>query len=118
MKKLVVQFVGSLCYGCDLVPLKTIKNLLRILEEPGVTREEHRDAAEKIREYNGPVIDRECKMVCAKCRQSLRKNVVPRLALCRNLWIGPVPKELSELNIVEKMLIARVCHNSCFVRVN
>jgi hypothetical protein len=109
---------GQLVLRRDLVPLKSIKNLLHILEEPGVTREERRYAAEKICEYKGPVIDRGCKMVCAKCRQSLRKNVVPRLALCRNLWIGPVPKELSELTMVEKMLIARVRHNNCFVRVN
>ena len=102
----------------DLVPLKTIKNLLHVLEEPGVTREERKDASEKIHEYKGPVIDRACSMVCAKCRRSLRKNVAPHLALSRNLWIGPVPSELSDLNMVKKMLVAKVRHNNCFVRVN
>jgi len=67
---------GQLMSQCDFVPLKSIKDLLHILEEPGVLYEECRDATEKICE---------CTMVCAKCRQSIRKNVVPRLALCRIL---------------------------------
>jgi hypothetical protein len=109
---------GQLVLRRSLVPLKSIKNILHVLEAPGVTRVERKNATEKISEYKGPVIDRGCKMVCEKCRQSIRKNVVPRLALCNNLWIGPVPNELSELNMVERMLIAKVRHNSCFVRVN
>ena len=75
---------------CELVPLKSIKNLLHILEEPGVTHVEHKDASERIHKYKGPVLDYSCKMVCEKCQQSLRTNNVPCLALSRNLWIRPI----------------------------
>ena len=103
----------------DLIHLKFIKNLLHVLEEPGITHVEHKSAAEKICEYKGLILNHNCDyMVCAKCQQSLRNNKVPHLALCINLWIGPVPSKLSELNMVEKMLVARVQHNACFVWVN
>jgi hypothetical protein len=42
---------------------------------------------------------------------------VPVNALARGLWIGKVPPELSELCFIEKLLIARLRHNCCFVRV-
>ena len=32
-------------------------------------------------------------------------------------WIGKVPPELLELRFIEKLLIARLRHNCCFVRV-
>jgi len=57
-------------------------------------------------------------MVCAICQQSLRKNIIPHLSLSRNLWIGPILQELSDLNMVKRMLVARVHYNCCFVQVN
>ena len=54
----------------------------------------------------GPVLDYKCDKICDKCRQSVRKGDVPHLALANGLWLGNVPKELSELRFVEKLLIA------------
>ena len=55
----------SICHG--LLPLKSIKNLLHILEAPGVTCVECKSDSEKLHEYKGPVLDHGCNMVCAKC---------------------------------------------------
>jgi hypothetical protein len=38
-------------------------------------------------------------------------------ALVNGNWIGDVPPELQNLSWTEKMLISRVCHNRCIVRV-
>ncbi|KAF8877204.1 hypothetical protein BD779DRAFT_1448730 [Infundibulicybe gibba] len=108
---------GQLTPTSELSRLKSIKGLLSILEAPGVTRIERQSSAEPIREFRGAVLDYRCNRVCDGCRRSLRKGQVPRLALARGLWLGNVPDELACLNFVEKILIARIRHNCCFVRV-
>jgi hypothetical protein len=49
---------------------------------------------------------------------SIRCNKVPRLALACGLWLGNVPEELSSLQFVEKLLIARVRHTCCFLKIS
>ncbi|KAJ3823872.1 hypothetical protein F5880DRAFT_1441073, partial [Lentinula raphanica] len=111
---------GLLKLKTELSPLKHIKNMLHILKVPGVTRtlgvvRNHLD--ENIRECRGPVIDKNCNQVCLTCRASIREGKVPRFALCNGLWLGDVPPELKNLTFYEKMLISRVRHSKCFVRV-
>ena len=108
---------GQLTPKINLSRLKSVKGLLKILEAPGTTRVERKHKNDHIREYTGPVLDYNCNQICEGCRRSIRKGVVPRLALANGLWLGNVPKELSELRFVEKLLIARIRHNCCFVRV-
>ncbi|KAJ6484749.1 hypothetical protein C8R45DRAFT_769854, partial [Mycena sanguinolenta] len=55
--------------------------------------------------------------VCVKCEAILRRKAVPTYALANHLWIGSVPLELQGLSFAEKMLIARVRHTQCVVRV-
>src|SRR6266567_1063967 len=74
-------------------------------------------AVKKVCEYNGPVLDYSCSKICNDCRMSVRKGKVPRLALANGLWLGKVPDELKSLRFVEKLLIARVCHTCCYVKV-
>jgi ferredoxin len=95
--------------------LKSVKGMLSVLEAPGVTRIERKKLREKIREYKGPVLDYQCDKICGTCRSCVRKGNVPPLALARGLWLGCVPKELADLRFVEKLIIARVRHNCCFV---
>jgi hypothetical protein len=98
--------------------LKNVKNQLMVLCAQGVTRVERKSSDQKIKEYTGPVLDYDCHEICHPCRSSIRKNNVPRNALARGLWIGKVPPVLSSLRYVERMLIARVRHTCCFVRVS
>jgi uncharacterized protein DUF6570/helitron helicase-like protein/PIF1-like helicase len=96
--------------------LKSVKNILGVLEAPGVTRVE-RSTDTKIKEYGGPVLDYACSHICDTCRKSIRNGKVPRLALANNLWIGKVPDQLKKLRFVEKILIARVRHTCAYVKV-
>ena len=96
--------------------LKSVKNFLKILEAPGVTRIERRTDT-PIKEYTGPVLDYGCSQICDTCRKDVRNGKVPRLALANNLWLGKVPDELKNLRFVEKILIARVRHTCAYVKV-
>ena len=97
--------------------LKGVKNLLNILEAPGVTRMERKLDGSPIREYKGPVLDYGCSSVCNGCRGDIRRGKVPRLALSNGLWLGAVPNVLKSLSFVEKLLVARVRHTCAFVKV-
>jgi hypothetical protein len=110
---------GQLTPSLKLTRLKAVKQCLSVLEAQGVTRIERKDSksSKPVQEYKGPVLDYRCNRVCDNCRKDLRKGQVPRNALAKGLWIGAVPDELSCLKFTERLLIARVRINSCFVRV-
>lgn len=112
------------CAVCgELVPvsrlsrLKAIKTMLGVLAAPGVTRIKRKSTSQAISEFKGPVLDYQCDKICDDCRKSIRKGKVPRLALVNNLWLGEVPNVLSDLNYVERLLVSRICHNCCFIKV-
>ncbi|KAF8224272.1 hypothetical protein L208DRAFT_1202789, partial [Tricholoma matsutake] len=108
---------GKLCPVKQLSKLKAIKNLLHVLHTSGITRVECSKNSQAISEFKGPVIDHSCNHVCDSCRLQLQKGKVPHFALANGLWLGAIPKELSCLGFVERLLIARVHVNSCFVCV-
>ena len=108
---------GQLTPISKLSKLRAMKGFLGILEAKGVTRVECRSMMDPIRELRGPVIDHRCDKICLACRSSIRKSKVPEHALANGLWIGEVPEVLSNLRFIEKLLIARLRHNCCFVRV-
>ena len=108
---------GLLKQSCELSDLKNVKNLLHILQQEGVTCIEHKTENKKVHEYSGPVLDYSCSKICNNCRMSVRKGKVPCLALANGLWLGKVPDELKSLHFVEKLLIARVHHTCCYVKV-
>ena len=108
---------GQLTPIMKLTKLKSMKQCLNVLQAQGITRIERKDLSNPIQEYRGPVLDHGCNRICDDCRQQLRKGQVPRNALAKGLWIGAVPDELSSLKFMERLLIARVRINSCFVRV-
>ena len=108
---------GVLEQFCELSHLKNVKNLLHILQQEDVTHIECKTENEKVHEYSGPVLDYSCSKICNDCRMSVRKGKVPHLTLANGLWLGKVPDELKSLHFVEKLLIARVCHTRCYVKV-
>jgi hypothetical protein len=111
------------CAVCgQLVPisllsrLSAVKSYLHILEAPGFTRQERHKVSDRIGEY--PLaIDHSCQHICNSCRAALRLGKVPKMALARGLWLGQIPEVLCNLRYVEKMLVARVRHSFCSIRV-
>lgn len=109
---------GQLTPITQLSSIKHVKNHLHVLKSPGVTRLTRSDTCEPITEHTGPVLDLTCRdQICDSCRRSLREGKVPKLALSNGLWLGEVPDVLKGLTFYEKMLVARVRHTKCFVRV-
>ncbi|KAH7905611.1 hypothetical protein BJ138DRAFT_1138224 [Hygrophoropsis aurantiaca] len=84
----------------------------------GITRQTRLLPGDPIRDIEGPVLDGMCSHVCTKCLDVLRRGRTPTLALANGIWLGSVPEELQGLNYVEKLLVARVRHNRCIIRVS
>ena len=108
---------GQLVPTAQLTRLKAVKNLLSVLQVPDVTRMQRKKKSEPVHGYKGPVLDYSCRSICDRCRQYLRNGKIPRNALANGLWLGPVPEELACLGFIEKLLVAKVRINSCFIRV-
>ncbi|KAF4593532.1 hypothetical protein EYR40_008318 [Pleurotus pulmonarius] len=53
-------------------------------------------------------------MVCNSCRSALRKEKMPKNALARGLWLGPVPPILQELNFIENGFRKMTANALCF----
>ncbi|KAJ7848380.1 hypothetical protein B0H14DRAFT_2356817 [Mycena olivaceomarginata] len=112
------------CAVCgNLIPLSMLTALdkyegsLRLLIRSGVTRKERFKSTDPIEDLEGPVLAEGCTHICVDCETSLN-SVVPRTALVRHNWIGTVPTQLQDLTYAERIMIARVRHNRCVVRVN
>jgi len=107
-----------------LYPLSHLTNLLEskvdleILTVHGVTRKERLKQSDPIYELTGPVIHDTLSNVCKDCISYIKDEKVPPNSLANGNWIGNVPCVLQNLSWVEKLLISRVCHNRCVVRVS
>ena len=108
---------GQLVIMPNLIKLIDIKCSLDPLVRVGVTRLPRKSADDPIEEIQGPIIDMDCKHVCRECVSYLEKKVMPPTALANGLWVGEVPKELSNLTFVERLLVSRVRSNRCIVHV-
>ena len=99
---------GQLVVMSKLIKLTDVKCSLDPLVRIGVTRVPRNSMDDPIKEINGPIIDENCKHVCLECISFLEKKVMPPMALANGLWVGNVPKELSDLTFVERLLVSRV----------
>ncbi|KAJ7508118.1 hypothetical protein B0H11DRAFT_1660674, partial [Mycena galericulata] len=88
-----------------------------LLAKPGVTRLERDSLDCPIEEQEGPILDEDCDKVCTDCEDRLLRGIVPLKSLADHIWIGRVPWQLQDLSFAEKMLISRVRHNRCVIRV-
>ncbi|TFK53516.1 hypothetical protein OE88DRAFT_1613320, partial [Heliocybe sulcata] len=82
-----------------------------------VTRKERIVPSEPIEPVTGPVLAHDCTHVCPECGNTLQTGQIPRNALANGLWIGKVPDALKNLTLAEQLMIAKVRHNRCVVRV-
>ena len=113
---------GCAICGC-VCPLNHLTNLLKaklnleILTMHGVTRKERLNKSNPIQELSGPVIHDTLSNICKDCISYMENGKLPPNSLANGNWIGNIPSVLQNLSWVEKLLISRVCHNRCVVRV-
>lgn len=109
---------GRLSRVSDLSPLHNYRDYLNILSVKGVTRRERISVLDPIDDIDGPVLDKNCSHICSSCTASIQRDIIPLNALANGLWIGDVPPQLQDLSFAERMMIARIRHNKCLVRVS
>src|ERR1700691_3979964 len=97
---------------------KIKRNVLNMIKVDGVTRKARCKTSDPVRELKGPILAPGCSRVCPICAESLDKKKMPTLALANGLWVGEIPDELKDLTYAEQLLIARVRHNRCIVKVS
>ncbi|KAJ7836788.1 hypothetical protein B0H14DRAFT_2261687, partial [Mycena olivaceomarginata] len=85
-----------------------------VLYATGVTRKEQTFSGDPITEIEGPVMADYCDHVCAL---NFSKNIRPLRSLANHIWVSKVPWQLKGFSYAEKMLVARVDHNRCVIRV-
>ncbi|KIM46619.1 hypothetical protein M413DRAFT_57090, partial [Hebeloma cylindrosporum] len=116
--------------GCAVCGQLTLLTKLKSLDEVKVSYEplinplarkkeiNSQDESNDDNFLNSPILDPDCSHMCVSCLSTLKKGKRPIKSLANFLWIGRVPPVLQDLTYAEKMLIARVRHNRCLVRVS
>jgi hypothetical protein len=119
------EFMESGCAACGkLTPMNQLQKFstlnLNVLKQEGVTQKERFSMHDPIQDLscNRPVLIETLDKMCIECYESVSNGKCPPLALANGLWIGNIPAELSDLSYAEQLLIARVRHNRCIVRVS
>jgi hypothetical protein len=108
---------GKLTPICEMEELSEVENV-SLLKVDGVTRKARTKSSDPVKELRGPILAPKCSRICSICIESLEKKKMPTLALANGLWIGEIPNELQDLTYAEQLLIARVRHNRCIVKVS
>ena len=109
---------GRLTLFSNLLDLSKVQVDLSLLINPNVTQMECSYADEPTRNWEHPILEEGLDNICKSCYSSLNKGKMPLHALANGKWIGAVPKELSDLSFAEQLLVSRVRHNRCIVRVS
>jgi hypothetical protein len=108
---------GKLTPICEMEDLSEVENI-GLLNVDGVTRRARCKSSDPVRDLRGPILAPGCNRVCSVCIESLDKRKLPILSLANGIWIGEIPDELQGLTYAEQLLIARVRHNRCVVKVS
>lgn len=109
---------GQLTPLKNMVDLNTCKINFSLLERYNVTWKERLSSMDPIEHIQGPVLYTSCKHVCNRCLDYMRQyDKAPTMSLVNGLWLGVIPPVLQDLSFMEKMMIARVRHSYCFVKV-
>jgi hypothetical protein len=108
---------GKLTPIWEMEECSEVENL-NLLKVDGVTRKARCKSTDPVRQLRGPILAPGCSRVCPICVEFLDKKKLPTLALANGLWVGEIPDELQNLTYAEQLLIARVRHNRCIVKVS
>ncbi|KAH6888302.1 hypothetical protein BKA70DRAFT_1023298, partial [Coprinopsis sp. MPI-PUGE-AT-0042] len=109
------------CSGLYPMPQLVSWSLLKIdtsvLCNPGVTRVERHSIDDPLVHVEGPILDDCWEFACVPCVKALKRKHRPLMSLANGMWIGDVPTQLRGLTLAEQLLISRIRHNRCLVRV-
>ncbi|PBK59125.1 hypothetical protein ARMSODRAFT_899699 [Armillaria solidipes] len=110
---------GQLTPLSKLSPKRSLGKMFHVLERDGsnITRAERLSESDTVQEVPGPVLDASCSGICIDCRKSVHNGKCPKYALCNRFWLGNVPDVLKGLSFAEQLIVSRVQHFNCFVRV-
>ncbi|KAF8208994.1 hypothetical protein K438DRAFT_1440591, partial [Mycena galopus ATCC 62051] len=118
------NFIETGCAVCGrLTPKKRLTNKddlmldWDILVPEECTVQERFNVDDAVECTSGPVLADGFTDVCVECEGSLHRGRVPLHSLANHLWLGAVPWQLQDLTFAEQMLISKVRHNHCVVRV-
>jgi hypothetical protein len=89
-----------------------------LLTRTGVTRREWFSLDQPVEELDGPVMDIALDSICLSCHKSMVSNKLPLMALANGNWLGKIPMQLTDLSFTEQLLVSRVWHNYCIVKVS
>jgi hypothetical protein len=113
------------CAVCgQLNPIKNMALLneincdLSVISPGNIGRQERFEMSDPVLPLKGPILAENCEHVCSSCLAFLNKRKAPPESLANHFWIGPIPAVLQNLTFAEKMLISRIRHNKCLVRVS
>jgi len=109
---------GKLTLLTELQNLSELELNLNVLIQQGVTQIERKYSDDDFEDINGPILEKDLHNICNSCYKSISKEKMPLFALANGKWIGKVPDELQNLSYAEQLLVARVRHNRCIVRVS
>lgn len=121
------NFEEAGCAVCGILwPLKQMTKIeelkdkldMSILVNAGVTRKERTSKTDAVEDLPGPILDDACHHICVECELSLGNNNMPINALANGIWIGAIPEQLRDLTFAECLLIAKIRHNRCLIRVS
>jgi hypothetical protein len=110
---------GELALKSKSVLLKdtSIKlDMLRSLDS--ITRKERKTENDPVECLEGPILAPNLQHICVRCHKSMAASKLPKVSLANGMWLGHVPPELADLTFAEQLLVARVRHNRCLVRVS
>lgn len=99
---------GWLTPNKQLTRPMAVAKQIHVLHTEGVTRKERRNTNEQFEDLAGPVVDNKYSKVCEGCCKEIWLGKIPCYALANGLCIGEVPKELQNLQYIEKLLIQKV----------
>ena len=119
------KFIEGGCAVCgklfsinDMALLNEVNSDLNIISPGDIGRYERLYESDPIMSLKGPILAENCDHVCGTCQLFLKKNKMPPESLANSFWIGAIPLVLQNLTFAEKMLISKIRHNKCLVRVS
>ncbi|KAJ7220908.1 hypothetical protein GGX14DRAFT_354589, partial [Mycena pura] len=108
---------GLLTPGPRLTKLSETSLDLTVLHQPDATAQERLSCSDPVCSLPGPVLAPNCDTICVDCEDKLLKNELPLHSLANFNWLGEIPLQLQGLTFAEQLMVARVRHNRCVVRV-